>query len=113
MGAETEVFKGVLQGECTVAVTAARTWDTTKRDASINGICSLEWVGTAYENRQSGFAANADSSVLCTSLITDVLDYHLFNMKAESFIEKAWNDHLAKTGTIDCKLQDTIKKNEE
>jgi hypothetical protein len=50
----------------------------------------------------AAFAAKADSGVKCSSLIHTVLTLHLVEMKAEGFINDAWEDHLSRNADIDC-----------
>jgi hypothetical protein len=40
--------------------------------------------------------------VLCTSLVSFVLNLHLTEMAASGFIEEAWQTHLDKVNTINC-----------
>ena len=42
----------------------------------------------------------------CTSLVSNVLDYHITSMIDDGFIEKAWKNHLSRHGTIEC-VQDS------
>lgn len=48
------------------------------------------------------------AGTLCTSLITHVFDLHLMQMKADGFIEKEWEAHLARTATQTC-MEETDK----
>jgi len=109
---EEEIFEGVLQGDCVVALTTVSSWEFWERDANINGECNLEWIGRKFRNVAAGFATRADSGTLCSSLIKDVLNILFLKMKEEGFIEQAWNNHLAKTGIIDCQDPNLSKEDE-
>ena len=106
-------FEGVLQGECTIALTTASFWDEWKRDATLNGDCALEHVGQVFQHKVGGFATRADSGTLCSSFIGDVLNYHLYNMKAVGFIDEARRNHVARTGEVHCEQPVMSKADEE
>lgn len=53
-------------------------------------------------NLPAGFATAVDSAVLCTSLISYVLDLHLSEMERDGFISQAWQNHLQKISQHDC-----------
>merc|ERR1719491_989863 len=110
---ENEIFDGILGGECDFAATTVQSWETWKRNATIIGVCDLEWVGRVYRNMMAGFGTKTDSGSLCTSLIKDVLEIQLFKMRERGFIEQAWNDHYEKVGTIDCEKSLLSKDGEE
>lgn len=57
---DDKIFEGVLQGDCTVAVTTVSSWGFWERDASINENCNLEWIRRTFRNVLVGFATKAD-----------------------------------------------------
>ena len=99
---EVDTLRGVLNGECEVAVaslTSLRVWE---RDASINSDCELAWVGRKVKDVPAGFAMKQDSGTQCTSLIRDVFHVHMLRMKEDGFIEQAWDEYLTRTATANC-----------
>jgi len=54
-----------------------------------NANCSLEWVGKLVQYQQNGLVTVSDSGLKCTSLVRDVLDLHMKNMKSDGFVDRA------------------------
>ena len=99
---EEDIFKSVLDGECSFALTTMSKWQVYERDANVNDGCQLAWIGRVYKHREGGMATISDSGTQCTSLIRDVFSLHLLKMKHEGFIQDAWNEHLQRLETNDC-----------
>lgn len=99
---EDDIFFGVNRGECTLALTNVGTWDNYKERSVVNGNCQLDWIGRVFKFIEAGFASLSDSGTLCSSLIKDVLNVHLAEMKEDGFIEEAWQRHLERTSDIKC-----------
>ena len=97
-----EVFQGVISGECRVAATELTSWDYWKGNLEVNGECQLDWIGRIFRNVRASFALKSDSGTLCTSLIRDVLNLHLGEMKDDGFIDEAYDAYLARQAQIDC-----------
>ena len=106
---EDDIFFGVKRGECTLAITNVGTWDNYKERSDVNGGCQMDWIGRVFKFVQAGFASLSDSGTLCSSLIKDVLNVHLTEMKEDGFFEQAWRRHLEGTSDISCNsdTQDT------
>jgi hypothetical protein len=81
------VYEGVQSGNCTIGITSFSAWTSYQYDASVNGDCSLEWIGRSYKFVPAGFATKADSGVLCTSLLRDVINLFMDQMKADGFVD--------------------------
>jgi hypothetical protein len=99
---EQEVYTQLRDGKCDITITSVSSWNEFQMDASVNGDCRLTWIGRTIQNDQGGFATKSDSGSLCTSLIRDVLNLHMLEMKSDGFIDRAWDDHLKKRATVDC-----------
>ena len=101
---EEDTFKGIINGQCTVALASLASWQNWERNPDVNEGCQLEWIGRKYKNRPAGFATLTDSRTKCTSFISDVINVHMLRMKEEGFIQKAWEQYLSRsTASSDCK----------
>jgi hypothetical protein len=94
-----EMMLGLKNKECVIAAIEVANYDVLKRDAEVNGDCTLKWQGRVEQIVPSGIATLVDTGVLCTSLISYVLDYHLTEMRADGFIDQMWEDHLERVAT--------------
>jgi hypothetical protein len=63
----------------------------------VNGNCQMTWIGRVFQDGEDGFATISDSGSLCTSLIRDVVNLLLVEMKDDGFIDRAWEGELDKT----------------
>lgn len=104
---EGDMYGGLRNGDCLVIATNAGSWAYWEKEATVNEDCALEWVGRIFRIFPAGFATKSDSGTLCTSLIRDVLNLHMLQMKEDGFLEEAWNQYLARMATVDCTLEDT------
>jgi len=102
---QDQVYQGVLDGDCTIGITTFSDWDESK-NREINTNCNLEIVGPVIERHDGGFATLADTGDKCTSLIRDVLGYHLSHIEndnpAEKFRTNAWERHIELRKDQDC-----------
>jgi hypothetical protein len=71
-------------------------WQEFSRDSSVNGDCQMSWIGRVFRDGEAGFATISDSGSLCTSLIRDVVNLLLVEMKDDGFIDRAWESELYK-----------------
>lgn len=101
-----EQLQAVETGGCDLAITEVYSWEFWERQASVNGNCDLAWIGKAYKFVPAGFATISDSGTLCTSLITDVINFWMWNLKEEGFIDRAWQTHLDRLASISCEQED-------
>ncbi|KAI2504706.1 ionotropic glutamate receptor [Fragilaria crotonensis] len=105
---EKEVFDGLKQswyggsGGCGLVLTNLGTFELYQSQKSSNADCSLTSEKRVILNMPAGFATAVDSGIMCTSLISYVMDYHLQQMKSDGFIDQAWQDHIARISTISC-----------
>ena len=96
---EEEIYKGVVEGDCAIALTPDSSWEFWQRKQETNPECALEWIGRTFKQRPAGFATLHDSGQKCTSLLNDVINIHLGEMEEENFIENAWKNHVERTAT--------------
>lgn len=99
---EKELYSPLQEGKCDIAITSVSSWNEYRMDRSVNGDCRLTWIGRSIQNQDGGFATKSDSGILCTSLIRDVLNLHMVEMKSDGFVDNAWDDHLREVATVDC-----------
>jgi hypothetical protein len=122
---DLDPFIGIQNGICNGAITTVGTWLAYRYDSSANGDCNLDWVGRiikvslfsgrtlrtialvyshplARQPVESGFALKADSGILCTSLLRDVMDLYLLEMTSDGFVDAAWSQYGEKYGTVVC-----------
>ena len=51
---------------------------------------------------EGGFAVKSDSGTLCSSLVRDVFNLHMEEMKNDGFLQSTWDDFLKRRQTVDC-----------
>jgi len=101
---EKAVYEGVRDGLCDFALVAVSSFEEFSLNKDVNGECKLTRFGQAFKVREGGFATNSDSGTLCTSLVRDVIDLHLVEMRDEGWLKDAWQRHATRIGTIRCDL---------
>lgn len=90
------------QGGCGLVLTNMGTFQVYQSQKSSNADCSLTSDMRVILHLPAGFATAVDSGILCTSLVSYVLDLHLQEMKADGFIDQAWENHIEKISTVSC-----------
>lgn len=110
---EGDVFMGVKNGECRIAVVPVNTYEVYVRTNTINKDCSLKSDKRVITILNAGIATAFDSGSNCTSLIDNVIDLHMTQMKADGFIESAWNNHLSKIGDSSCLAEEATVTEQE
>jgi len=85
----TEMYAGLNNRDCSVILTSLEGWNTDRRDDQLNIKCSMEWIGRSVETMPASFAV-LSSSERCTSLLNDVVDWHLIYMKADGVVADIW-----------------------
>lgn len=78
------------------------TYEVYARTNTINKNCNLKSDKRVIQILSAGIATAIDSGSNCTSLIDNVIDLHMTQMKADGFIEQAWNTHLSRVGDASC-----------
>jgi hypothetical protein len=109
---EQGVIEGLRDGDCEVGVTLVSAWNRLQRSETLTAGCSLEWRGRAFQNVPAGFATKADSGRKCTNLLRDVINIYMTQMRAESFISEAWDEHLDQTSSNECTAADISTEEE-
>jgi len=102
---EGELYEGVRNGTCQVLLTPVSSWNEYQGDRTVNGDCRFQWIGRTFMEGEGGFALKSDSGTFCSSLIRDVLNLHMEEMKAEGFVDRAWQALLERRKTIDCGIE--------
>jgi hypothetical protein len=88
--------------ECIASAIEHSTFLSQQRSSISNSDCSLTYDGWLHHVFPSGMATAVDTAQSCTSLISDVLDYHLIQMKIDGFIDQVWEKHLKNAGNQVC-----------
>ena len=99
---EKESLLGVVNEECTVALTRKSTWEFFEGQSQVNGQCNLEWVGRMFRVMGAGFSTTSDSGTKCTSLIRGVLHLHLGEMESDDTLSEFWSEYLSQVSAVDC-----------
>jgi len=102
METEKEVYQGVMNGECAVAVGYQSSFETFRRDKEVNGDCSLIRVGDILSLVESSIALKVDFTDRCTSLVQSVLNVHLKEMAEEGVIKDEFEKYRRQSQTISC-----------
>jgi len=95
-------IRGLLAGDCVLALSSVNEWDEAKINKEFNGDCNLEWVGRVVHPVNAGFGVKIDSGKLCTSFIQNVLNMHLVDMKEDGTLEKIRKGIMQQQLSIDC-----------
>jgi hypothetical protein len=98
----SDVFGALQNDECQIAAVPVSLFDVYQRNLDVNEDCSLSWQGRTEKIVPSGIATAVDTGILCSSLISYVLDFHLTQMKADGFLDRLWEEHLQKITDHDC-----------
>jgi len=99
---ERAVYEGINDGQCEMGVVAVSSWKEFRQNEDVNGECKMKRIGRAFKTQVGGFATKSDSGTLCTSLVRDVIDLHLVEMKEDGWLDDAWDRHVAKLASVDC-----------
>lgn len=102
---ESDVFQGLVQGKCVVAVVPKYSYETYLRNSEINSDCGLTWQGRVEKFVPSGLASRVDTGNLCTSLVGHVLDLHFLEMDADGFLDVIWEEHIQRVGSQNCLVE--------
>jgi len=99
---EEDAYAGVKAGDCDFVATGLQTWTRISYNADVNGDCGFTWVGRVFKFLSGGFSVKADSGILCSSLIRDVLNLHMLEMIEEKQLEELWDREYQERATINC-----------
>ena len=99
---EPDIFEALHKGECKFVFAALSVWQQYERVSATNPDCRFA-VSKMLKIVPSGFATSIDTDGgNCTSLVGNVLNYHLSVMKDDGFIDDVWNRILQKIGDQTC-----------
>lgn len=76
-------------------------WENARRSAELNGECNKKWIGRVAKFQQAGFPIG-DSQGLCTSLLRDVVEIIMIDMKNDGSFDRIWKDFRDKRNTNSC-----------
>lgn len=86
-------YEFLNEGICDIVSDSLQSWRSHQRNTTLNGNCSLAQVGNPDVKQASGFAVKGGGE-RCSSLLANVLDYHLSDMNVEGALERYWNIHI-------------------
>mmetsp|Transcript_2396 Transcript_2396/g.3360 ORF Transcript_2396/g.3360 Transcript_2396/m.3360 type:complete len:424 (+) Transcript_2396:492-1763(+) len=96
-----------------VVLTTIGTWNLKNRDIIYNEDCAKEWVGRVVQFATAGFSLK-DSAQLCSSLLRDVLNLHMLEMKLDGTFDTIWEMHQQLSTTNNCQdLEDAADGEED
>jgi hypothetical protein len=96
-----ELFKAIHNDTCDVGIVSKETFDLYQRNITKNNTdaCALDWGRQApVEYYPGSFATALDTNSSCTSLISHVLNLHLYEMEEDGFLANAWFDVYNRLG---------------
>merc|ERR1711862_295261 len=96
-----DVFQGLNNGDCAVALTTVEDWKNFKRDKQYNVNCQMKWVGKRVEFAPASFAVRSNIDK-CTALLNDVIDVYLIQMKADGTVQEIWDNYRDANLPHDC-----------
>jgi len=99
---DKDIIDGLNNGECDYAITSMTYWKEAQASSQHNKACNLTQIGRMVETYEAGFASKSDAGTRCTSLIRDVFDAHLREMRMDGFLDKTWNMHFSKRSDVAC-----------
>ena len=104
------VYDGLNNGDCKIAASPVNTYELYVRTTDVNKDCLIKSPKRVIEIIPAGIATAVDSGTRCTSLVDNVIDLHLTQMKAEKFIEGVWNAQIQRVGDQSCLAEESIDK---
>ena len=100
------VYEGLNSGECDYAADTVSSWLKLKLKREYNSLCDLEWVGgdKIVRKATAGFVVGSKgkSPGLCSSLIRNVIDFHIQDLITDGFLDDAWDRENKRSQNIDC-----------
>lgn len=108
-----DVYASLRNNTCQVAIDTAASFQQYKRSGKYNADCRLTWNSQVEDFLMAGFATAVDSGILCTSLISSVLDFHFLSMEADGFFDRQWRNHLNRIGASVCGNDQNLDTKEE
>lgn len=94
-------YLALLEGKCDIIFTTSGDWEMQRRDMKYNPGCNLELVGRIVKIQSAGFSVR-DSEQYCTSLLRNVFDLHITEMKNDLTLEDMWENYLNNGATNKC-----------
>ena len=98
---ELELFLALDREECDLVISTMGAWLSAKNTAKCNAGCRKSWVGKTVLFQQSSFGIN-DSPHYCSSLLRDVLDIYIHEIKQDNTLDQIWDQFFERTRTNSC-----------
>jgi len=106
---ETALYEGAWKGDCFVALTTVQSWEINERKSAMNPGCALEKIGKKIgSGSEAGFATTGDYGVKCTSLVRDVLNIHLIEMKLDGWLKEKGDKFLESIPAQKCYAKESV-----
>mmetsp|Transcript_7649 Transcript_7649/g.16099 ORF Transcript_7649/g.16099 Transcript_7649/m.16099 type:complete len:315 (+) Transcript_7649:796-1740(+) len=96
------VYEYLKHGRCDIVAEGASRFDIVKRDETLNGDCTLEWIGRAEDISSGGPASIVDAGFFCTSLVGHVIEYFMKQMIYDGFVEVTYQQYLNSAWSHSC-----------
>lgn len=102
-------FDSLLAGDgsCDLTLATVNAYNRASILKDVNKGCQLNRIGRVVHFQQGGFATKTDSGIKCTSLISDVINVHLLDMKFDGTLDKITEKYLANMQDITCTDDDS------
>ncbi len=101
-----DVYDGLSNGECAFVVDAVQSFLVKRNTKQFDPDCDLEWLGDGriIQPFSGGFVVNLDAGDKCSSLIRDVLSFHMGKLINEGSLEKYWEENNRQNQDNGCDL---------
>ncbi|KAL7539943.1 hypothetical protein ACHAXR_009731 [Thalassiosira sp. AJA248-18] len=106
-------YEDLLANKCGLVAESASQFELIKLNSTLNGDCSLEWVGRAVDIGSAGPVNIVDAGSYCTSLVGHVFEYYLKEMERDGFIEKTIQSYVNSITTHTCPEEEVSSDVEE
>jgi hypothetical protein len=101
-----EMYDSLNQGKCTIVSDTAWSWQEYERNKKFNKKCGIVQVGQRAEVSQLAGMGVQSNITTCTSLLSNVLDYHLSYLNEKKIFEAEQERYLSETGKEqDCDMR--------
>ena len=93
-----EMYDALNAGKCRIVSDTAWSWQEYERNKKFNKKCDLVQVGQRAEVSQLAGMGVQSNITTCTSLLSNVLDYHLSYLNEKKIFEAEQQKYLSETG---------------
>ena len=101
-----DAYNGLSNGECAFVVDAVQSFLAKRNTKQFDPNCDIEWIGNGriIQPFSGGFVVNLDAGDKCTSLIRDVLTFHMGELINEGSLDQYWEENNRQNQDNDCDL---------